>query len=68
MKKAFCRIFGCSYVKYGRVKGFENEVEFPLVSDDECFILGEVPDNFRKWCSFEIRCQRCGGSVAGGRG
>lgn len=59
------RIFGHSFVKYGKVDGFEHEVEFPLVSDEECFRLGEVPQNCRKWCSFEIRCQHCG-AVTGG--
>lgn len=54
------RIFGHSFAKYGIVDGFDWQVEFPLVSDEECFRLGEVPQNCRKWCSFEIRCRRCG--------
>lgn len=54
------RLFGHSFLKYGRVDGFDHEIEFPLVSDEECFRLGEVPPNCRKWCSFEIRCERCG--------
>lgn len=46
--------------KVRQVEGFDHEIEFPLVSDEECFRLGEVPPNCRKWCSFEIRCERCG--------
>lgn len=54
------RIFGHDFTKYGKVDGFDGETAFPLVSDEECFRLGEVPDSCRKWCSFEIRCSRCG--------
>lgn len=54
------RIFGHSFAKYGKVIGFEFEMEFPLVSDEECYRLGEVPESCRKLCSFDVRCQRCG--------